>query len=300
MRVPYWVADPVSVSINGKRQDVTAPPSSYLTLKRTWKNDDEVTLKLPMALRFESMPDDDSKLALFYGPTLLAAVQDENSDMPPALVGARDELLKHIRPVDLKTLRFTTDQIGRPKELNLIPLFKIVDQRYSVYLDQFTPARWAQLLAELAEKRRLLALLEARSLDHFLPGQMQMERDHNLKGEQTYNGRFQERTWRDARDGGWFSFEMAVDPAEAMTLQCTYWGDDSGARTFDILVDGEKIATQSLNRIKPGEFVDIDYPLSAALTQGKQRITVRLQAHPGNIAGGLFGCRTLRSETAEQ
>jgi hypothetical protein len=32
------------------------------------------------------------------------------------------------------------------------------------------------------------------------------------------------------------------------------------------------------------------------LTRGKQQVTVRLQAHAGNTAGGLFGCVTLRPE----
>lgn len=32
------------------------------------------------------------------------------------------------------------------------------------------------------------------------------------------------------------------------------------------------------------------------LTQGKERITVRFQAHPGHTAGRVFGCRTLRDE----
>jgi hypothetical protein len=32
------------------------------------------------------------------------------------------------------------------------------------------------------------------------------------------------------------------------------------------------------------------------LTRGKQKVTVRFQAHPGNIAGGVFGVRMLRRQ----
>ena len=37
---------------------------------------------------------------------------------------------------------------------------------------------------------------------------------------------------------------MAVDPRRPMNLVCTYWGSDTGGRAFDILADGQKIATQ--------------------------------------------------------
>jgi hypothetical protein len=60
------------------------------------------------------------------------------------------------------------------------------------------------------------------------------------------------------------------------------------------LVDGRKIATQMLNHEKPGEFFDVDYELPVNLTQGKSKVAVKFQAHPGNMAGGLFGVETLK------
>ena len=38
------------------------------------------------------------------------------------------------------------------------------------------------------------------------------------------------------------------------------------------------------------------YPIPEALSRGKRRVTVRLQARPDQWAGGLFGCRVLRRE----
>ena len=57
---------------------------------------------------------------------------------------------------------------------------------------------------------------------------------------------------------------------------------------------GEKIATQKLNNNRPDQFYDEVHPLPEKLTQGKERVTVRFQAHPGNTAGGVFGVRTMR------
>ncbi|MCL6473516.1 MAG: hypothetical protein K6U75_00485 [Firmicutes bacterium] len=89
---------------------------------------------------------------------------------------------------------------------------------------------------------------------------------------------------------------MAVLPDEPVELLCIYWGSDTGNRVFDVLVDGVKIATQTLNNNAPGKFFDVVHPLPAELTRGKSKVTVRWQAQPGAMAGGLFGFRILRRE----
>jgi hypothetical protein len=69
-----------------------------------------------------------------------------------------------------------------------------------------------------------------------------------------------------------------------------------GPREFDILIDGRKIATQKLNNNRPEMFYDEIYPIPDELTKGKAKITVRFQAHPGNMAGGVFDCRVLKTD----
>ena len=49
VRVPYWATSGVAVKINGKDQQVTATPSSYLDLDRPWANGDVVEITLPMS-----------------------------------------------------------------------------------------------------------------------------------------------------------------------------------------------------------------------------------------------------------
>jgi len=58
-------------------------------------------------------------------------------------------------------------------------------------------------------------------------------------------------------------------------------------------VDGVKIAEQTLQNNQPGKFYDEIYPIPSKLVRGKNKIVVRLQAHPRAMAGGLFGCRVL-------
>lgn len=127
-------------------------------------------------------------------------------------------------------------------------------------------------------------------------GEMQPERDHNLRGQRTRTGEHHGRRWRDAYDGGWFSFEMPVLPDEKVMLQVTYFGSDGGNRAFGILADGILIGTETLQASRPGEFFDVTYPIPQEITEGKDKVTVRFQALPGNVAGGIFGCRVLRFE----
>jgi hypothetical protein len=123
---------------------------------------------------------------------------------------------------------------------------------------------------------------------------MQLERDHHVLGDKSDPGDYLGRKFRHAWDGGWFSFQMKVDPVVTNQLLCVWWGEETGPREFDILVDNAKIASQKLGRNQPGQFWDATYAIPNELTRGKASVMVKLQAQPGNYAGGLFGCRVLR------
>ena len=71
-----------------------------------------------------------------------------------------------------------------------------------------------------------------------------------------------------------------------------------GERTFDILVDGTVVATQVLAVPKPREFINIEYAVPAPVTQGKERVEIRFQAHPGKTVGRVFACALLRQDMA--
>jgi len=136
----------------------------------------------------------------------------------------------------------------------------------------------------------------SRLVDEVCPGDATSENAHGYQGEHSNSGRVLYRTWRDTRSH--ISYQMNVLGDQAMTLRCTYWGDDSGARVFNILVDGQSIAEQKLHTDHAGEFFDVDYPIPQTLTRGKEHIRVQFQAHPGNTAGGFFGVQTLKPEPA--
>jgi hypothetical protein len=86
---------------------------------------------------------------------------------------------------------------------------------------------------------------------------------------------------------------LKVLASQPQQLLVTYWGSDVG-RTFDVLIDGQKIATQRLDRNRPDQFFDETYPIPADLLKEKATITVRFQGRDRGTAGGVFGCRVLK------
>jgi DNA-directed RNA polymerase subunit RPC12/RpoP len=136
------------------------------------------------------------------------------------------------------------------------------------------------------------AAMQARIVDEIVIGGN--EEDHELEGQRHSTAANMGKPGRLATYGGSFSYKMTVLPPESMFLNCHYSGDETRGHLFDIAVDNRIIATQSLTAIAPGHFVDMEYKIPASLTRGKTQVTVEFKAHPGMIAGGLFGCQMLK------
>lgn len=299
IRRPAWAIEEPRVRINGYLLKFHSDAGTFLTFEETWKPGDTVEITLPMTLRTEAMPDNPNRVAVFYGPILMAGLLGNEAELLrqiPVLVTGDKKLTDWIKPVEGRPLTFKTAGVGRPEDLSLIPFYKAYDQHYMVYWDKFTDQQWEAKQAEYRAEQDRQKVLAARTIDAFQPGEMQPERDHAFAGEKSRTGDLGGKKWRDAYDGGWFSFTLKVRPDAKNDLSLTYWGSDGGDRTFEIQVDGTSIATETLVNKKPGEFLDEVYPIPEALTKGKEQVTVRLQARGGSTAGGIFGARTLRRE----
>jgi len=302
IRYPSWAQKGIEIKVNQEIQEINAQPGSYVELRRAWKSDDRVEIKIPMTLRLEAMPDNPNRVAILYGPLVLAGdlgkednPEAESPYYAPVFVTENKPVSEWVQAVENLPCTFKTVNAGRPREVVLYPFYRMHDKRYAVYWDLFTPEQWTEREAAYKAELERLKKLEALTVDVLQPGEMQPERDHAMQGEKTDAGEFNGRKFRHAVDG-WFAFDLKVLPDKPMQLLCTYWGSDIGRRTFDVSVDGTQITTQTLNNDKPGEFFDVTYPLPAELTQGKEKVTVRFTAHPDNFAGGVFGLRMLRGE----
>ena len=192
------------------------------------------------------------------------------------------------------TLVFRTRGLGEPGDVTLVPFYRLHHQRYSVYWRLMTPAEFEQDAADRAAAEARRVALERITIDAVGIGQQQSETDHAFAGEGSQSGEHQGRRWRHA--SGWFGYQVKVLPDLPVALHCTWWGSDAGNRNFDILVDGQKVATERFENNRPGEFYDETIAIPADTTRGKTQVEVRFQPQPGNLAGGLFGLRVVRQQ----
>ncbi len=301
LRHPWWAYSGFVVRVNGQPQPNDSKPGSFVSLHRRWKTGDAIEISMPFALYTEGFHDNPRRFAFLHGPLVLCAEVDDRKP-PPVILCEEGQLLPSLKPVAGKFSTFAGPRdvfriLGAAKQPDVIlePFYKMHNGRhYQVYWDRFTPTQWQAKQAQYEVEHAKDRALNARTVDYVDPGFDQNERDHNFAGERTSAGDFNERKWRHAPDG-WFSWEMKVLPEEPQELCVTYWGSDGGARTFDILVDGTKIATERLNAKHPDKFYEEVYAIPHDLTKGKSKVAVRFQAQPGNTAGGVFQCRILRN-----
>ncbi|MEP7318169.1 MAG: beta-L-arabinofuranosidase domain-containing protein, partial [Panacibacter sp.] len=300
IRSPWWANNNIAIKVNGKIVTPTKDANSYFVVNRTWKNNDKVDITFNMNLYTESMPDNKNRIAFLYGPVLLAG--DLGTTMPdpvygtPVLQTSNRNINDWIQPVANKPLTFKMVNAGKPFDAELSPFYNMHHKFYSVYWDYFTNEEWAAREAEYKAEKQRQQEIETRTIDNIRIGEMQPERDHNLTAsDNSYTSDALGRMGREARGGGFFAFEMKVNPGISNTLLCTYLGDDKD-RVFDILIDGVKLTTVEWKGGTTGVFYDKEYEIPAALTDGKKIVTIRIAAATNKTAGRIFGCRIIKTK----
>lgn len=160
VRIPEWVAGAAEMRVNGRLLETVADPGSYVGVRRVWREGDTLALHLPMRLRQEPLHGDDSVAAALYGPLVLATDlgagpaeprlrvvhgrATEPEGLPPTAPLPRmpAETASHEGAwIDIESpseLRFRAASLEGPRKL--IPMYRIRDERYSVYW-QRAPAK---------------------------------------------------------------------------------------------------------------------------------------------------------------
>jgi hypothetical protein len=279
-----------------------------------------------MTLRTEMLPNSTSYVAVLYGPILLVAplgregladgdfrgvaAMPAKNKMPaariPTIVAPVAEIPARVEKAAGLSLRFATRDLCKPADVPLVPLHRICDERYSAYFPLSSRDTWEQDKVRWTAEEQRERELEALTVDEVRAGEQQPEADHQMKCEQSQaskpGARAIGRLWREAVNGGWFSYEMKVDPDKPMQLLCTYWGGDKGNRAWDILVGDRIVGREESAPDAPGEFVTKACPIPEDLTRGKRVVTVKIQARRGSITGSVFDCRTVirKSRTSDE
>ena len=161
LRIPSWTTEDAQVKINGRPLETMADPGSYLALRKSWHDGDTITVSLPIELRQESLAGDDSITAALYGPLILAAdlgagpTDEPNkvihsgatvpknlpaaSPLPKVAVAHDANTMQWVQVESASELRFTA--AGESAKYQLMPMYQIGDQRYSVYWQTQSPKK---------------------------------------------------------------------------------------------------------------------------------------------------------------
>ena len=140
LRVPEWAKDGIVFYVNGRKVK-SGMPGSYVELDRTWKNNDEITWKLPMTWRYEKYIGATriagaTRYAFFYGPMLMALrgpmmkdVQQAPNEPSVKFNISPDAFMKRIKPTD-KPCEFTIE--GMP-DYRFTPYFSLQGGNFTCF-----------------------------------------------------------------------------------------------------------------------------------------------------------------------
>jgi DUF1680 family protein len=153
VRHPGW-CEGMTVRVNGRKWQPQSAPGTYAAIEREWRNNDVVDVYLPMTLRTESLPGVPNVVAIMYGPIVLAGdcgnegvvpganiIKNErtsgsmlNATMEiPVLVGDPATLVRRIHRAADAPLKFRTQALARPRDVELVPYYQVARQRYALY-----------------------------------------------------------------------------------------------------------------------------------------------------------------------
>ena len=321
IRYPSWVyRGEMRIQVNGKNEPVTTGPDEYVSISRTWKRGDKITVQLPMHNTTEKLPDGSSYVAVLHGPIVLAAATDTSDmkglyadasrgghiasgkliplDEMPFFISENASVANAIQPVAGKPMHFTATSLIEPaayKSLELVPFYQLNSTRYIIYWQQLTPGQVQANEAKLKARKLAEVALAARTIDVVYAGEQQPESDHFIQSSGSQTGTFQNRHWRDARD--WFSYQLKDPKSEAGGLRLTYFGKDRD-RHFSILVNGTQVADVQLDGSKGDGFYTVDYDIPASVLNAAQGepLVIRFNAAEKSVAGGVYEIRLLRKE----
>ena len=255
-----------------------------------------------MAARFDNgapltgLVADDSRWGhIAHGP--LVSVFDT-----PLLIGNRKDIVKKLnamKPVEGREMAYRVAGLfdGKFSDLILEPFYGIHDSRYMMYWLSMTPKDYRLYQANARRDEEMRLALDRRTVDAVNTGEQQPEADHFMESRSSASGNFNGEPWRDASNGGYFSYRMKTDGASELALRVRYGGNESGQRRFNILVDDVVLTTEdTAGKWNRNEFVEQEYDIPAHMVDGKEYVTVKFAGEKGHTAGGVFHVRLIKPE----
>lgn len=315
LRYPDWIEKgTLTVNVNGKPYCINAD-SDYIDIKRKWKKGDKISVKMPMRITADQLPDKSNYYSFRYGPVVLAAKTNTDDlsglladdsrgghiahghrepvkDMP-ILISAPDKIASNLILVDKANLRFKLNNLlslKYPAEMELIPFYTLHDSRYIIYWLQATKqdAELLQDKMEAEEKDRLK--LDAITVDYVVCGEQQPESDHFIKYDNSRTGYSHDKHWREA--GGWFSYQLKNKGGKFLYISFL---DLDKSRNFDVYINGTHITTLNLNKENIDPVQSLSFPIPDS-ELGKELLNIEFKAQSNSRTAKITDVKILSGQ----
>ena len=333
LRYPSWVKPgEFTVSVNGKKVGNKGwKPGTYVSIERSWKAGDVIDVQFPMHASIEHMPNVPQYVAILYGPITLAMktgtedlaglLADDSRfgqmaggkklpvDQAPYLIANQvEDIAGDLVPVPGKPLHFTlkTRMENRPAldpehdiTGELLPFFELHDARYMLYWLALSSDGYKEYIDNLAKEEKARMDLDAATVDKVQPGEQQPESDHFMEADESSNrGITNDVPFRDARNGGSFSYLMQTQGRTDLSIRIRYWGQDEWRTCeYDLYVDDTLVTSVNNSRKwRSSQWKYETYPIPASALKGKKQVRVKFVAKPYRQVGEIYEVRLLKSK----
>lgn len=323
LRYPSWVKEgAIQILINGQVFPYQRLPSSYIAIQRTWKKGDVIQVGLPMQTTIEHMPNVPEYIAILHGPILLAAktetekinglIADDSRwghiaggqklavDKAPIIIDDNPQSIPE-NLVPLKgsplTFSFANEKIINPEKLVLEPFYKVHDSRYMAYWMTLSPLQYVNYLDSVGKVEADLLALDKRTIDFVTPGEQQPEVDHALRQEKSRVGSNADEFWREASNGGYFSYNLSTMGNQNLALNVRYHSLGGNGKKFEIYIDDLqfKVVDQLQTSVKSG-FYQEEYLIPREMLKGKQQVRIKFSALDGKTTGAIYKIRLVKNQ----
>ncbi|KFE98309.1 glycoside hydrolase family 127 protein [Chryseobacterium luteum] len=316
LRAPEWAnASEITISVNGKNVNVPVDTEGYFTIKRKWKKGDVIEMKMLMHLSAEQLPDHSDYFAFKYGPIVLAAKYGkENQDglfaddsrgghiahgsqIPlneiPTILGSPTSVLSHLQQVSDKDLTFKLTGLYPQDKFNsgleLVPFYKIQEERYIIYFPQANQDKIEMIQKQKAKEEEEIRKLDNITTDKIQLGEQQPESDHFIDSKDSNTGYMEDRHFREAK--GWFSYQMRNKDKNAKYLYLIYF-DANNNRTLNVEINGIKAISKNFDGKTGGSPQSLLIPIPESESR-KEILNVKFNTNEKSLTPKIIEVRLL-------
>lgn len=316
LRCPEWAKpSEVKIIVNGKQENLKPDADGYFTITKKWKKGDVITMKMPMHVSAEQLPDQSDYYAFKYGPVVLAAKYGKDSQkglladdsrgghiahgpqIPlheiPVILGNSSEITSHVTPVNGEKLTFNISGLYPSEKFSkgfqLVPFYKIHEERYILYWPQANQDKIETIQKKKAAEEAEAGKLDMITADKIQLGEQQPESDHFIESKDSNTGYMEDRHFRDAK--GWFGYQLKNAEKNASYLYILHFDNNSG-RVLNIEINGKKLMSKKLDG-KSGnvpQYLVIPIPDSE---KNKEKLSVKFSAEENMPTSKIVEVRLL-------